>query len=216
MIASPHSMTRRQTILQSEYPYNVGARSINKEWFSIPMPRVWEIMEEQLYFIHHAFSVRIHAFMLMSNHFHLIVSTPDSNLSEAMCWFMRETSRALTRAGNRINQSYGGRYFRSLILQPNYYLSAYKYLYYNPVHAGICQNVLQYPFSTLPGLLGMKRLFIPVLDDTLFDDVEGTLGWLNRAPDPRDWEAVGKASHRKAFSFPRENSRRHHLETDTL
>lgn len=174
-------------------------------------------MEDQLYFVHHAFHVRIHAFVLMNNHFHLIISTPHANLSEAMAWFMRETSRSITRESNRINQTYGGRHFRNVISTTHYYLNAYKYLYYNPVRAGLCGNPLDYPYSTLPGLLGHQRLTIPVYEDsTLFSDIDGTLAWLNRKPKEEDWIAVRRALHRRSFGFPSSNSRRHKLETDTL
>ena len=210
-------MARPHTILQSEYPYNIGARNINKDWFSVPMDAVWSIMSEQLFFIHHAFNVKIHAFVLMSNHFHLLLRTPDSNLSLAMEWFMRETSRSLTRVGNRINQSYGGPYYRSVIRSHHSYLNAYKYLYYNPVKAGISQHVASYPYSTLHGLLGHKRMFIPVeKDETLFSDLHGTLQWLNTAPSEEDWEDVRLALRRQEFKLSRDNGRRHHLEINAL
>ena len=210
-------MPRPKTVLQSEFPYHIGARSINREWFELPMCEVWQLMAEQLHFVHHAFKLRIHAFVLMHNHFHLIASTPDGNLSEAMAWFMRETSRSLTRAGNRINQSYGGRHYRSVMATPIYYLNAYKYLYRNPVQAGLCESVQDYPFSTLSGLLGHRHLLIPVGDDqTLFSDIEGTLSWLNHQPKAEDWEAVKRALHRPEFAFPRPNNRPHHLEFDAL
>jgi putative transposase len=210
-------MSRYRTVLQSDFPYNIGARCINRDWFKIPLPEVWEIMSEQLSFMHHAFEVEILAFVLMSNHFHLIATTPHANIDVAMAWFMRESSRTLVRAGNRINQTYGGPYFRSILKCHHYYLNAYKYLYYNPVHAGACCLVEEYPYSTLPGLLGSRRLTIPVEDDlTLFNDPEGTLEWLNRKPDEQNWQAVRKATRRREFQFGRCSNRRHKLEIDTL
>ncbi len=210
-------MPRAHANNQALYPYNIGARCINQEWFSIPMDVVWQIMCEQLHFVHSAYALQVHAFILMSNHFHLIASTPRANLSFAMEWFMRETSRALTRAGNRINQTYGGRHFRSVMKSHHYYLNAYKYLYYNPVKAGMVQSVLDYPYSTLPGLLGQAKLIIPVVEDlTLFSDIGGTLGWLNQIPTQANWDAVGRAIRRTEFKFPSLNSRPHPLESDTL
>jgi len=210
-------MPRRRSILQSEFPYNIGARCINRDWFSLPMDHVWEIMSEQLTFIHHAYRVKIHAFLLMHNHFHLILSTPDANLSQAMEWFMRESSRTLTRAGNRINQTYGGRHFRSVMKSHHYFLNAYKYLYHNPIKAGICENVLDYPYSTLPGLLGHRRLHIPVVEDlTLFSEIESTLTWLNKKPSDENWEAVRNACRKREFKFAKINGRSHPLENDML
>lgn len=181
------------------------------------MEQVWEIMSEQLYFISFGFGVEVHAFVLMNNHFHLLLSTPEANLSEAMSWFMRETSRALTRAGNRMNQTYGGRHFRCVVGSHHYYLNAYKYLYANPLKAGMCSNVTDYPYSSLRGLLGLDQLAFPVVEDlTLFSDLEGTLDWLNQVPSEENWEVVRRALRRKEFGLPQIDSRPHPLEVDTL
>jgi REP element-mobilizing transposase RayT len=210
-------MSRTPAITQSIFPYHVGGRCINRDWFAIPMPTVWEVFSHQLYFIHHAFEVRILSFVLMSNHFHLIIRTPNSNLSEAMRWLMGETSRMLTRAGNRINQTFGGRYFRCLLSKNQHFLNTYKYVYANPLVAKMCLRAEDYPYSTLNGLLGRSHLIIPVEEDlTLFSDFTGTLDWINRPPDPNNWEAMRKAIRRKEFTLPKINRKLHPLESDTL
>jgi len=210
-------MARITTVHQSNFPYHVAGRCINQDWFKIPMIDVWEIFSEQLHFIRHAYNIRILAFVLMNNHYHLLVRTPDANLAEGMGWFNRECSRTLTRHGNRINQTYGARYFRCLIATNHYYLNAYKYIYRNPVTAGVCDSVESYPFSSLNGLLGGSKLTIPIEEDlTLFDDVEGTLNWLNQAPSLENWEAVRKALRRREFRLGKVNRKPHPLEVDTL
>jgi putative transposase len=202
---------------QSDFPYHVSAKSINGDWFSLPMDFVWSTMCEQLYFIESAFEVRIHAFVLMSNHFHLAISTPYANLSEAMAWFMRETSRSLTRAGNRVNQTYGGRYFRTIIDSPLYWAHVYKYIYANPLRAGIVERAEDYKYSTLRGLLGLEPLWVPLAEDTtFFSDVNGTLDWINHPVSAENWEAVRKAMRKKQFRFGKVDRKPHPLETDTL
>lgn len=210
-------MPRFSTQLQSQFPYHVGARCINREWFHVPIDEVWEIMSEQLFFVHHAYNARILAFILMSNHFHLMIQTPDENLNEIMSWFMRETSRALTKSSKRINQAYGARYFRSILNSHHYYLHSYKYLYANSVQAGLVARVEDYPFSSLPGLLGIKPLYFTVAEDaTLFADVEGTLSWLNRPVSEDHWGSVKKALRKKQFKLPKPNRSPHALENDPL
>jgi putative transposase len=192
---------------QSLFPYHVTARCINKEWFSLPMDQVWEIMGHQLYFVHHAFEAKIYSFTLMSNHWHLMLRTPRANLSEIMQHFMRETSRALTRAGNRINQTYGGRHYRTIINKDHYFNHAYKYGYRNPVEAGIVSRVEEYKYSTLYGLLGQSHLIIPVEEDlTLFNNIDGTVNWLNKKPEPKNWEAVKQALRRPTFKLAADKS----------
>ena len=88
-------MGRPRVILQSDYPYNLGARCINREWFNLPLSRVWEITCDELNrtIRDHAFVV--HSYILMSNHFHLIASTPKANISQCMHQFMSQTSHRL-------------------------------------------------------------------------------------------------------------------------
>lgn len=206
-------------VLQSEFPYSICAKCINSEWFKIPIPEVWDIMCHQLYFMHHGFETRIHGFVLMSNHFHLLVSTPQANISQAMAYFMRESSRAITRTAGRINQTYGGRYFRCIVSSHHYFLNAYKYFYRNPVEAGLSQKVEDYPFSTLHGLIGKSKLHIPIAEDlTYFSDPQGTLNWLNTPVPKEDWESVRKALRNREFHLAKDPFTRKpsHLETSTI
>ena len=171
------------------------------------MEDVWWIMQAQLFFISQAFNVQVHAFVLMNNHFHLLISTPNSNLAEAMQWFMRETSREINRLSKRVNQVWGGRYFRSMINSHHYYLHAYKYLYQNPVQAGLCSDVMSYPYQTLQTLLGETWSLVPIVDNTPFDmGVNSCLKWLNKAPKEGHWDQVRCALGKSTFKLGRERS----------
>ena len=120
---------------------------------------------------------------------------------------MGNTSRRLTRQGNRINQTYGGRYFKTILQKNNYYLNAYKYNYFNSVATGIVSRVEDYKYSTLSGLLGKSHLFIPVAEDiTLFTNTLDTLKWLNTSPDQFKMEAVRYALKRPFYSVKKERN----------
>lgn len=194
-------MARARTILQSQFPYNISARCINREWFSLPMPRVWKIFCEELTRTSEKHSLLIHSFVLMSNHFHLIASTPLANISQCMHQLMSRSSHRLTQEGNRINGTFAGRHYKCILHAHNYYLNAYKYNYRNPVTAGICESVEVYPFSTLRGLLKPSELLVPLCEDTTYvSDPTGTLKWLNQAPDLAKLEAIRYALKRQYFS----------------
>jgi putative transposase len=89
-------MPRAKAILQSEFPYNISARCINQEWFNIPMNVVWEIFCEELTHTSNVHKLIVHSFVLMSNHYHLIASTPEANISQCMQQFNCRTSKKLT------------------------------------------------------------------------------------------------------------------------
>ncbi len=184
-------MPRAKAILQSQFPYNISARCINREWFNIPMDRVWEIFCQELTNTSKEHGLLVHSFVLMTNHFHLIASTPNANISKCMQQFMVRTSRRLTREGNRINETFAGRHYKCVLQHHQYYLNAYKYNYRNPVSAGICKSVEEYPYSTLHGKLKLSKLQIPTCEDTtLLSDPYGVLNWLNTTPNPEKLEAV--------------------------
>lgn len=188
---------------------------MNRSWFKIPLDDVWGIMQNHLFALHHFFGAQIHLFVLMPNHFHMIIHWLENNMAEGMHYFMGQTSRTLSRQSGRINQTYGARYHSSRIDKLHYYYLAYKYVYRNPVKAGLSHQVQDYPYSTLPGLIGERKIHIPLQDDELlFSDVEGTMKWLNTAPKKEDQLAVKNALRRRVFHLPyQKNGSDHVLET---
>ncbi len=184
-------MSRAPTILQSEFPYNISARCINKEWFNLEMPQVWKIFCEELDRTSQKQKLLIHSFVLMSNHYHLIASNPEANISECMRELNGRISRRLTRAGNRINETFADRHFKCILQHHNYYLNAYKYNHRNPVVAGLCNKVELYPYSSLQMTLGFTSKKFPLAEDTTYNfDPKGTLDWLNTPPEDRKIEGV--------------------------
>jgi len=214
-------MPRKPVVPSPNHPYHVTARCINRERFSLPLDIVWSIFEDYLYLIAIGYQVRIHCFVLMPNHFHLMVSTPQANLGQAMLYLLRETSREINRLSGRINQTYGGRYHKSLISSHHYFMCAYKYVYRNPVRAKLSHAVEDYPFSTLAGLCGRRRLLIPTVEDALLftpgiDDRH--ISWLNTEPKAGHDEEMRLALKRPYFAFetPRKTGRESELKTTLL
>jgi putative transposase len=185
-------------------PYHITARTNNRELFPIDLAEVWEIFENQLWFLHNAFGVRIHAFVLMNNHFHLLMSDPQLQLSPALRWLMTETSREIGNRAKRINHLYGQRNYQCQIPNYHYYRHAYKYVYRNPVAAGIVDRVEDYPFSTLHSLIKLTKVNIPLCDSLISEDKSGVLDWLNFNPKPKDWQLIRKALRKGEFTLSRE------------
>ena len=214
-------MPRAPFVIDPQSPYHLTARSNNRDWYSLPLSVVWTIYSDYLAFLYYAFGVRIHSFVLMNNHFHLVASFPDGNLSASMNYFMRETSRVIGFESRRINHVYGARIFRSCLTSNQAFEHVYKYVYRNPVEAGLCQRVESYRYSSLAGLLGQIALTFPVQEDTLLFgsvNLEHHLEWLNTAPQNDRREAVRLALRQPQFRLPKEKSSRrpHPLERERL
>lgn len=212
-------MPRKYTSTTSTFPYHINARTVNREPFATGLDSTWSLMSDYLYLTSQAFELSIHSFVLMPNHFHLLVTAPPGNLSPALNHFMRETAREMSRLSGRSNQTYGSRNHKTVVESSHYFLNAYKYVYRNPVKAGLSGRVEEYRYSTLAGLLGFQQLVIPVVEDTilfpeLFD--ESAIAWLNTAPDIQHEEEVRRALRKPKFAFAKRNGMSSTLERALL
>jgi len=188
------------------HPYHVTFRANNKKPFSIDPGELWNLYSNYLHFISHAFNVKINAFVQMSNHAHLLISTPEKNLDSAMNYFLRETSRSINYVSKTCNHIYGGPYKWTLITEQRYYFNVLRYVYQNPVRAGMIERVEQYKFSSLPGLLGHQHLAFPVtpwneLGDWLFKDTERFLEWLNTPVSEAHNSLIKVGLRKREFDF---------------
>ena len=97
------------------------------------------------------YDVELHAFALMSNHFHLLL-TPRT--PAALPAALKELNAAYTRHHNkrhdRIGTVWCGRYRGILIDDEGYWLTCLRYIEQNPVRAGLVVSADQYPWSSYP------------------------------------------------------------------
>lgn len=94
------------------------------------------------------FYVKIAAYCLMSNHYHLLLQTPDANLSRSM----RHLNGVYTQRYNRRHgcdgQLFRGRYKSIVVESDSYSLELLRYIHRNPLEAGLVDNLQKYPWST--------------------------------------------------------------------
>ena len=143
------SMGRPRVVYSERDPYHIVARSNNKDWFDVPMDYLFGVYINVLKHCIQEHNVQLHAFVLMSNHFHMMLSTPNKNIDKFLRYFMTETSKGIGKKSSRINHIYGGRNHKNIILTAESYAFCLKYLYRNPVKANICERVENYPWSTI-------------------------------------------------------------------
>jgi len=193
-------MPRTRKTQDTEFPYHILARTNDRQPFPCALEKAWAVYENALLFYSRAFNTRVLAFVMMRNHFHLIMSTPSGNLSEFMKQFMKRTSEDIRAYNGVKNHLYGDRYYATLIDQQSYFQNVMRYVYQNPLRAEICNSVVDYPFSTLRGFLGLEPMRIPVYDDFhLFEELDQNLRWLNDQPTPEDLEPIRHGLRQQVF-----------------
>jgi putative transposase len=91
----------------------------------------------------------IHAYMLMTNHVHLLATSQNS---EGLPLMMRYLGSRYVRYVNSVYQRsgtlWGGRYKSSVIDSERYLLTCCRYIEFNPVRAGIVATPADYPWSS--------------------------------------------------------------------
>jgi len=92
--------------------------------------------------------LRVAAYCLLSNHYHLLVQTPNANLSRCL----RHIDGVYTQRFNRRHGNDGplfrGRYKALLIEADPYLLQLVRYIHRNPLRAGLAQTLDEYPWSS--------------------------------------------------------------------
>ena len=191
----------------SEFPYHISGRILNKASYPIKLSEVWRITSEQLFLAKHCFGLRIHSFVLMPNHFHLLASVSNTPLPIIMRQFMCETSKEFNRIAGRINQNWGGRHYKCEIKNYHYFMNCYKYVYQNPIRAQLANRVEDWPYSTLHGLLGYSKLLIPIEEDTLLfsGHTQATLKWLNAPITNENLHSIRMATRKRIFKLRKIN-----------
>ena len=97
---------------------------------------------------HQRFNFQVLCYCLMTNHYHLLVKTPDANLGRAM----RHINGVYTQRHNRLKNTDGplfrGRYKAICIEQDSYQLQVSRYIHRNPLEANVVHELDQYPWSS--------------------------------------------------------------------
>lgn len=100
------------------------------------------------------FSWRCHAWCQMTNHYHLVVETPDANLAQGMRQLNGVYTQYVNRTHDRVGHLFQGRYKAILVEKDSYLLELARYVVLNPVRAGMVADPGDWPWSSYPATVG--------------------------------------------------------------
>ncbi len=98
---------------------------------------------------------RVHSFVLMRNHYHLLLETPEPNLSRGMHWLQTTYTVRHNKRHHLRGHLFQGRY-KAIVVEAeaeNYFATVSNYIHLNPLRAGLLrasQKLSDYPWSSFP------------------------------------------------------------------
>jgi putative transposase len=112
------------------------------------------------------YGIKLHAYVLMSNHFHLLAGTPRGNLNRFMAHLLTSYTIDFNRRYQRSGHLFSGRYKAKLVEETRYLMALTRYLHLNPIRVRSCRQLSleervkvlrEYRWSSYGGYAGMGK-----------------------------------------------------------
>jgi putative transposase len=99
----------------------------------------------------------VYSWCLMTNHFHLVVATPDGGLSPGMCELNGSFARWSNLRHDREDHLFGKRFWSTEIDKDGQLLEACRYVVLNPVRAGLRRDPAEWRWSSYRASAGLEE-----------------------------------------------------------
>jgi len=153
----------------------------------------------------------VHAYVLMRNHYHLAIETPQPTLVDGMHWLQSTLATRFNRLRKENGHLFQGRYQALLIENVAALVRVVDYIQLNPVRAGIvaADKVKTYRWSSLSGVLKCTEPITQATDWLqalgLPDDATGRLTYEKRLVDlgqtPGRWQQLDLVNLSKGYAI---------------
>jgi len=98
-----------------------------------------------------------HAYSLMNNHYHLVIETPDGNLSKGMRQLNGVYTQTYNKRHDRVGHVFQGRYKAILIDKESHLFATCRYVVLNPVRAKVTRSPGEWKWSSYRATAGIEK-----------------------------------------------------------
>ena len=140
-------MGRRPRVEYRGAVYHVIQRGNNREY-------IFRKKQDKFFLLEHlkhykeVMDFDILGYVIMDNHYHLMLKTVDAPLKDIMHRINTRFSKQFNQRNKRTGHVFENRYKSMLVMDDAYLLSLLRYIHQNPVQAKICQKIQDYPWSS--------------------------------------------------------------------
>jgi len=114
------------------------------------LTKLWQV-SERFYWL-------CHAYCLMDNHYHLVIETPDGNLSKGMRQLNGVYTQAFNRRHHRVGHLFQGRFQGILVQKESHYLEVCRYVVLNPARAKAVKQPREWAWSSYGATGGLAAV----------------------------------------------------------
>ena len=155
-----------RSLIKTSY-FHVIIQGINKS-FIFNYPDDIKFYISTLYKLCTDYSINIIAYCIMNNHAHMLLNTENiKNLSDYMHKVNTRYALYYNKKYKRVGYVFRNRYKSEGIYSEEHLYNCIKYIYDNPVKAGICKKASEYPYSNFK-----KSIYINCINNYVFLDTE--------------------------------------------
>lgn len=159
-------MGRPLRIIQTLYPYHLVCRTNNRS-FRFDQRHITRIFFKALTETIEKYNILVHHVVLMANHYHIIATATEENLSAAMQYLNSRIAIRFNKHTGRSGHLWGDRYKSCIIDNDDYYLACVRYVYRNPKRAGIVTDIKEYSDSSFNYWAFGKKMDVVLVEDHL-------------------------------------------------
>ena len=120
------------------------------------------------------FGWRCHAYCLMDNHVHLLIETPQPNLSRGMRQLNGVYTQRFNRRHRKVGHLFQGRFKAILVEKEGYLLELARYIVLNPVRAKMVKMPERYPWSSYRAMVGFTPVSPALATDWILNQFADT------------------------------------------
>ncbi len=195
-------MPRVARSIISDTPYHIIHRGNNRQ-------KIFFCGDDYRYFLSlikeakEKYGCRLYAYVLMPNHIHLLLESPQSseNLAKYIKLLAQKYSQHINKAHKRTGTLWEGKFKSSPISTDNYLLACSRYIEMNPVRANMVKDPKDYVWSSYRYKIGQTEGAVLLDSDPLYIDLgeddnerqKNYRKWFKESIPAQEWDLIRKA-----------------------
>ena len=184
-------MARKRRVNEPGF-YHIVNRGVNNSEVFIEKEDYFKFLELMLK-VKYDYNITFHAFTLLPNHYHILVQTHKSNLSEAMRLLNSAYAAWYNYKSGRVGHLWKGRFDSYMLFDEDHFWKVVKYIERNALVLGLVDDITKWEYQSL-ALRVKKNKFFEIIDGSkiLTKPLDEYIEWLKKPLEKYELDEIYK------------------------